>query len=159
MKKLVILFSFILFSLNGFTQTTEDSTTISNIELNKVFSAIDTLVEQDSIKTVLINDLNNQIKLYQTLSQQDSILLNTKDRQMVILNETIDLYDERLKKVDKWYNKAWVGIIEGMALTTLSSWIVKNEEIFPELFLILLKYSNFEVASNSVSSVFLFFSI
>ena len=126
MKKLVILFSFILFSLNGFTQTTEDSTTISNIELNKVFSAIDTLVEQDSIKTVLINDLNNQIKLYQTLSQQDSILLNTKDRQMVILNETIDLYDERLKKVDKWYNKAWVGIIEGMALTTLSSWIIKN---------------------------------
>ena len=126
MKKLVILFSFILFFLNGFTQTTEDSTTISNIELNKVFSAIDTLVEQDSIKTVLINDLNNQIKLYQTLSQQDSILLNTKDRQMVILNETIDLYDERLKKVDKWYNKAWVGIIEGMALTTLSSWIVKN---------------------------------
>ena len=126
MKKLVILFSFILFFLNGFTQTTEDSTTISNIELNKVFSAIDTLVEQDSIKTVLINDLNNQIKLYQTLSQQDSILLNTKDRQMVILNETIDLYDERLKKVDKWYNKAWVGIIEGMALTTLSSWIIKN---------------------------------
>tara|TARA_R110000868_G_scaffold9378_1_gene46884 strand:- start:26 stop:415 length:390 start_codon:yes stop_codon:yes gene_type:complete len=126
MKKLVIFFSFILFSLNGFTQTTEDSTTISNIELNKVFSAIDTLVEQDSIKTVLINDLNNQIKLYQTLSQQDSILLNTKDRQMVILNETIDLYDERLKKVDKWYNKAWVGIIEGMALTTLSSWIIKN---------------------------------
>ena len=126
MKNLVIFFSFILFSLNGFTQTTEDSTTISNIELNKVFSAIDTLVEQDSIKTVLINDLNNQIKLYQTLSQQDSILLNTKDRQMVILNETIDLYDERLKKVDKWYNKAWVGIIEGMALTTLSSWIIKN---------------------------------
>ena len=126
MKNLVIFFSFILFSLNGFTQTTEDSTTISNIELNKVFSAIDTLVEQDSIKTVLINDLNNQIKLYQTLAQQDSILLNTKDRQMVILNETIDLYDERLKKVDKWYNKAWVGIIEGMALTTLSSWIIKN---------------------------------
>lgn len=126
MKNLVIFFSFILFSLNGFTQTTEDSTTISNIELNKVFSAIDTLVEQDSIKTVLINDLNNQIKLYQTLSQQDSILLNTKNKQIVILNETIDLYDERLKKVDKWYNKAWVGIIEGMALTTLSSWIIKN---------------------------------
>ncbi len=126
MKNLVIFFSFILFSLNGFTQTTEDSTTISNIELNKVFSAIDTLVEQDSIKTVLINDLNNQIKLYQTLSQQDSILLNTKNKQIVILNETIDLYDERLKKVDKWYNKSWVGIIEGMALTTLSSWIIKN---------------------------------
>lgn len=126
MKKLVIFFSFILFSLNGFTQTTEDSTTISNIELNKVFSAIDTLVYQDSVKSVLINDLTNQLNLYKTLSQQDSILLETKNKQMVILNETIELYDKRLKKVDKWYNKAWVGIIEGMALTTLSSWIVKN---------------------------------
>ena len=45
---------------------------------------------------------------------------------MAILNETIILYDKRLKKVDKWYNKAWVGIIEGMALTTLSSWVIKN---------------------------------
>tara|TARA_R110002153_G_scaffold63785_2_gene171045 strand:+ start:4402 stop:4791 length:390 start_codon:yes stop_codon:yes gene_type:complete len=126
MKNLVILFSFILLSFTSFLQVIEDSTTISNEELKKVFNAIDTLVEQDSIKTVLINDLNNQIKLYQTLSQQDSILLNTKDKQIVILNETIDLYDERLKKVDKWYNKAWVGIIEGMALTTLSSWIIKN---------------------------------
>ena len=126
MKNLVILFSFILLSFTSFLQVIEDSTTISNEELKKVFNAIDTLVEQDSIKTVLINDLNNQIKLYQTLSQQDSILLNTKDKQIVILNETIDLYDERLKKVDKWYNKAWVGIIEGLALTTLSSWIIKN---------------------------------
>ena len=126
MKKLVILFSFILFSLNGFTQTTKDSTTISNQELEEVFKAIDTLIHQDSVKTVLINDLTYQLSLYKTLSQQDSILLETKNKQIVILNETIDLYDERLKKVDKWYNKAWVGIIEGMALTTLSSWIIKN---------------------------------
>jgi hypothetical protein len=126
MKKLIILFSFILFSLTTFSQVTDDSTTISNIELNKVFSAIDTLVYQDSVKSVLINDLTNQLNLYKTLSQQDSILLKTKNKQMVILNETIELYDKRLKKVDKWYNKSWVGIIEGMALTTLSSWIVKN---------------------------------
>ena len=77
------------------------------------------MVEQDSIKTVLINDLNNQIKLYQTLAQQDSILLNTKDRQMVILNETIDLYDERLKKVDKWYNKPSVSAAAGVLGTIL----------------------------------------
>ena len=101
MKKLVIFFSFILLSFT-------------------------TLIHQDSVKNVLINDLTYQLSLYKTLSQQDSILLETKNKQIVILNETIDLYDERLKKVDKWYNKAWVGIIEGMALTTLSSWIIKN---------------------------------
>ncbi len=126
MKKLIILFSFVLLSFTNFSQTVEDSTTISNQELEKVFKAIDTLVYQDSIKNVLINDLKKQVNLYNTLTIQDSVLLATKNKQIVILNETIDLYDERLKKVDKWYNKPWVGILEGMALTTLSSWIIKN---------------------------------
>mgnify|MGYP003626949755 FL=1 len=126
MKKLVIFFGFILFSFTTFSQVTDDSTTISNTELNEVFKAIDTLVKQDSLKTVLINDLTNQINLYHTLTIQDSLLLGYKNKQMAILNETIILYDKRLKKVDKWYNKAWVGIIEGMALTTLSSWVIKN---------------------------------
>ena len=126
MKKLVTFFGFILFSFTTFSQVTDDSTTISNTELNEVFKAIDTLVKQDSLKTVLINDLTNQINLYHTLTIQDSLLLGYKNKQMAILNETIVLYDKRLKKVDKWYNKAWVGIIEGMALTTLSSWVIKN---------------------------------
>ena len=80
MKKLVILFSFILFSLTTFSQVTDDSTTISNLELEEVFKAIDTLVYQDSVKTVLINDLKNQINLFQTLSEQDSVLLGYKDK-------------------------------------------------------------------------------
>lgn len=126
MKKLVILFSFILLSLTTFSQVVDDSTTISNQELEEVFKAIDTLVQQDSLKTVLINDLKTQINLYQSLSSQDSILLGYKDKQIGILNETIVLYDDRLKKVDKWYNKPWVGFILGCATITTSSWIVKN---------------------------------
>ena len=126
MKKLVILFSFILLSLTTFSQVTDDSTTISNQELEEVFKAIDTLVYQDSVKTVLIGDLKKQVNLHDILTIQDSVLLITKDKQIVILNETIDLYDERLNKVDKWYNKPWVGILEGVALTTLSSWVIKN---------------------------------
>ena len=126
MKKLVILFSFILFSLTTFSQVTDDSTTISNTELEEVFKAIDTLVYQDSIKTVLINDLKNQIGLHQTLTNQDSVLLMYKDRQIDLLNREILLYDDRLKKVDKWYKKPWVGFIAGCATVTLSSWVIKN---------------------------------
>ena len=126
MKKLVILFSFILFSLTTFSQVTDDSTTISNLELEEVFKAIDTLVYQDSVKTVLINDLKNQVNLFQTLSEQDSVLLGYKDKQIGILNETINLYDDRLKQVDKWYKKPWVGFIAGCETVTLSSWVVKN---------------------------------
>ena len=103
-----------------------ESTTISNEELSKVFDAIDTLVYQDSVKTVLIRDMEYQIRNYEFLSSQDSLLLNYKNRQINILNEEIVLYDNRLKKVDKWYNKPWVGFVAGCATITLSSWIVKN---------------------------------
>ena len=49
-----------------------------------------------------------------------------KDRQINLLNREILLYDDRLKKVDKWYKKPWVGFIAGCATVTLSSWVVKN---------------------------------
>ena len=103
-----------------------DSTTISNAELEKVFDAIDTLIYQDSVKTVLIRDMEYQIRNYEFLSSQDSLLLYYKNKQINILNEEILLYDKRLKKVDKWYNKPWVGFVAGCATITLSSWIVKN---------------------------------
>ena len=33
------------------------------------------------------------------------------------MNEQIKLYDNRLKQVDKWYNKRWVGYVMGTATT------------------------------------------
>ena len=126
MKKLIVLFSLVLLTFSSFSQTTDDSTTISNAELEEVFNAIDVLTKQDSVKTVLINDLKNQINLYQTLSKQDSILLDYKNKQISILKETVTLYDDRLKQVDKWYKKPWVGFISGVATVSLSSWIIGN---------------------------------
>jgi len=125
-KKLIVLFSLVLLTFSSFSQITDDSTTISNVELEEVFNAIDVLTKQDSVKTVLINDLKNQINLYQTLSKQDSILLDYKNKQISILKETVTLYDDRLKQVDKWYKKPWVGFISGVATVSLSSWIIGN---------------------------------
>jgi len=116
-----------LLSFNLYAQTSEkDSTTISNAELEEVFDAIDTLLYQDSIKTVLIEDLQVQIRNYENLTNTDSLLLIYKQRQIDLLGREIELYDDRLKKVDKWYKKPWVGFIVGCATTTLSSWIVYN---------------------------------
>ena len=126
MKKLIVLFSLVLLTFSSFSQITDDSTTISNVELEEVFNAIDVLTKQDSVKTILINDLKNQINLYQTLSKQDSLLLDYKNKQISILKETVTLYDDRLKQVDKWYKKPWVGFISGVATVSLSSWIIGN---------------------------------
>ena len=113
-------------SINVFSQTKSDSVLIPRTELTKVFSAIDTLTAQDSIKTILISDLKLQITNYETLSKQDSLLLLYNARQIGLLENEIKLYDDRLKVVDKWYKKPWVGFIIGVATITTSSWIVKN---------------------------------
>jgi hypothetical protein len=125
MKK-ILLVLLLMVSINCFSQTESDSVLIPRIELDEVFNAIDTLMEQDSIKNVLISDLKLQINNYKSLSRQDSLILLYNTRHIELLNTEIKLYDDRLKKVDKWYNKPWVGFILGAATITTSSWIVSN---------------------------------
>lgn len=116
----------ILFSTGVYSQVSQDSVKVSKVDLEEVFLAIDTLEQQDSVKTILIKDLNLQLSNYKTLSMQDSTIINFKNVQIDLLGEQIKLYDDRLKKIDKWYNKPWVGFVAGCATITLSSWVVHN---------------------------------
>ena len=92
MKKVLFILLAVV-SLSCFSQT-DETVTIPQDELNEFFLAIDTLTTQDSIKTLLIRDLEFQIINYKTL-----------------------VNDNRLKIVDKWYNKRWVGTVIGIAGT------------------------------------------
>jgi hypothetical protein len=113
-------------SFSVFSQTENDSVLIPRVELERVFNSIDTLTIQDSIKTELINEFTLQLKNYEMLTNQDSILLMYQNRQINLLNTEIQLYDDRLKHVDKWYRKPWVGFVVGVATISTSSWIVSN---------------------------------
>ena len=125
MKK-ILLVLLLTISFNCFSQTENDSILIPRIELNEVFDAIDELTKQDSIKNALISDLKLQVNNYRLLAKQDSMILNYHNRQIELLNIEIKLYDDRLKKVDKWYNKPWVGFVVGAATITTSSWVLSN---------------------------------
>ena len=97
----------------------QDTLRIPQTELEEFFLALDTLRTQDSIKTVLISDLEAEIILYNRLAQQDSLLLAYKNTEIQLLNERIVIYDERLQQVDKWYNKPSVGLAGGFLGTIL----------------------------------------
>ena len=97
----------------------QDTLRIPAEELEEFFLALDTLRTQDSIKTVLISDLETEIILYNRLAQQDSLLLAYKNTEIQLLNERITIYDERLQQVDKWYNKPSVGLAGGFLGTIL----------------------------------------
>ncbi len=117
-----ILFTLLTFiTLNCYSQ---DIVQIPQEELNQFFLSIDTLRQQDSIKTILISDLELQLKNYTLLTQQDSLILNYKNQEIFILKDQIKLYDDRLNQVDKWYKKPWVGIVSGVVGTLITIHII-----------------------------------
>ena len=97
----------------------QDTLRIPAVELEEFFLALDTLRIQDSIKTVLISDLETEIILFEKISQQDSLIIAYKNKEIELLNERIILYDERLNQVDKWYNKPIIGVTGGFLGTLL----------------------------------------
>jgi hypothetical protein len=88
-----IIFIFLLMSKFSFSQ---DTISIPQSELNQFFQAVEDLEYQDSLKTVLIQDLEYQIKNY----------------------------EDRLRKVDKWYKKPWIGFVAGTLTTVLTIHVI-----------------------------------
>tara|TARA_R110000796_G_scaffold69853_1_gene159046 strand:+ start:225 stop:635 length:411 start_codon:yes stop_codon:yes gene_type:complete len=117
----VFLLLLVLITLKGYSQ---DTIQIPQEELNNFFLSVDTLKEQDSIKTILISDLELQIKNYSLLSNQDSLILSYKNQEVDLLNYQIKLYDNRLKQVDKWYKKPWMGVVSGVVATLITIHVI-----------------------------------
>ena len=120
MKKLLFLFATII-SLNCFAQ--DKTVHIKQSELNEFFFAIDTLKQQDSLKTILITDLELQLTEYKTLSLQNDTIILLKNNEIVELNTQINLYHERLKITDRWYNKRWFGVVVGVVGTSTAIYL------------------------------------
>ena len=117
----VFLLLLVLITLKGYSQ---DTIQIPQEELNNFFLSVDTLKEQDSIKTILISDLELQIKNYSLLSNQDSLILSYKNQEIDLLRYQIKLYDDRLKQVDKWYKKPWMGVVSGVVATLITIHVI-----------------------------------
>jgi len=114
---LAIVIMFIVACVIPKNACAQDTVSIPQSELEEFFHALDTLEQQDSIKTILIEELELQIINYKSLAIQDSTLSLYRTQEIDLLNEQIILYDNRLKVVDKWYNKRWVGTLIGVVGT------------------------------------------
>jgi hypothetical protein len=120
MKKILFILASVI-SLNCFAQ--DKIVKIPQSELDAFFLAVDTLQYQDSIKTILISDLELQLVEYKTLSLQNDTLLKLKSDEIILLNDQIKLYEDRLKITDKWYNKRWFGVVCGVVGTSTAIYL------------------------------------
>tara|TARA_A100001201_G_scaffold51449_1_gene51040 strand:- start:7169 stop:7561 length:393 start_codon:yes stop_codon:yes gene_type:complete len=96
---------------------------IPQSELDAFFLAVDTLQYQDSIKSVLIADLELQLLNKTNLNFTNETIILNQNSEIKLLNDQIKLYADRLKITDKWYNKRWFGIVIGVAGTSTAIYL------------------------------------
>jgi len=96
---------------------------IPQSELDAFFLAVDTLQYQDSIKTVLIAELELQLQNKTNLEFTNKTILLNQTYEIEMLNEQIELYEDRLKITDAWYNKRWFGIVCGVVGTSTAIYL------------------------------------
>ena len=110
MRLILVLFLTML----SFATSAQDTIPVPQVELDGIIEAIDTLVEQDSINNLIIISLESEIKLFETIIKQDSLVIAYKQEQIALLESQIELYDDRLNQVDKWYDKRPFGVVIGV---------------------------------------------
>tara|TARA_R110001583_G_scaffold13766_4_gene58709 strand:- start:9202 stop:9579 length:378 start_codon:yes stop_codon:yes gene_type:complete len=120
MKNLLFLLATII-SLNCFSQ--DKIVKIPQSELDEFFLALDTLEYQDSIKTVLIADLEMHLLNKTHLNFKNETILMNQEFEIEHLNDQIKLYEDRLKITDAWYNKRWFGVIVGVVGTSTAIYL------------------------------------
>jgi len=98
----------------SFAVPAQDTIPVPQIELDGIIEAMDTLVEQDSINNLIILSLETEVRLFETIIKQDSLVLAYKQEQINLLESQIELYDDRLNHVDKWYDKRPFGVVIGV---------------------------------------------
>ena len=96
---------------------------IPQSELDAFFLAVDTLQYQDSIKTILIADLELQLLNKTNLNFKNETIILNQNSEIELLNDQIKLYADRLKITDKWYNKRWFGVVVGVAGTSTAIYL------------------------------------
>ena len=98
-----------------------EGTCLSEEETINITNSLKSLEYRDSTNTIIISNLNDQIKLYMEQHANDSLLISLNERKSVLLNDKIKLYDELIKEVKpKWYENKWLWFTIGI-LTTAGS--------------------------------------
>ena len=104
-----------------------EGTCLSDEQTINITNSLKELEHKDSTNTLIIGNLNDQIKLYIEQHANDSLLISLNKEKSLLLNDRIKLYDELIKEVKpKWYENKWLWFTIGV-LTTAGSIKIAGE--------------------------------
>ena len=95
-----------------------EGTCLSEEETINITNSLKEFEFKDSTNTVIISNLNDQIKLYIEQHANDGLLVGLNKQKSFLLNERIKLYNELVKEVKpKWYENKWLWFTIGIFTT------------------------------------------
>ena len=104
-----------------------EGTCLSEEQTINITNSLKELEHKDSTNTLIIGNLNDQIKLYLEQHANDSLLIDLNMQKSVLLNDRIKLYNELVKEVKpKWYENKWLWFTLGV-MTTAGSIKIAGE--------------------------------
>jgi len=114
MKKIlsIILSLSLLFSQATYEFTEE--------EVMELYNSIQELEQSDSLNIQIIDNLEEQLKLYEQQIENDSLMFDQYKYQLELKDEIIDEISP------KWYEHRYLWFISGAITILASSWVVGN---------------------------------
>ena len=98
-----------------------EGTCLSEDEAINLANSLKSLEHRDSTNTIIISNLNDQIKLYMEQHANDSLLISLNEQKSILLNDRIKLYDDLIKEVKpKWYENKWLWFTIGVVTTAVT---------------------------------------
>ena len=95
-----------------------EGTCLSDEQTVNITNSLKELEHKDSTNTLIISNLNDQIKLYMEQHANDSLLIDLNIQKSKLLDNRIKLYDELIKEVKpKWYENKWLWFTIGVVTT------------------------------------------
>ena len=127
MKKILILVILsISFACMSQTVTKRD-TCFTQGEVVKIANKMLEYQHNDSTKTIILNEQSYQIAQYKMLRENDSLIMNSYQQQISLLNERVDIYKQFQRDTKKrWYDSKVIWYFAGVGTMVLTSYVLSN---------------------------------
>jgi|TARA_B100001094_G_scaffold310616_1_gene345390 hypothetical protein len=112
---IVFLFSVLL------GQTEEETITLPKTDVIEWANRLQGFEKADSLSTIAISDLESVVFKLEENAFMDSLIIEKRELQILLLKETNELYKDKVKLVKpKWHENKWLWFVYGVGATAIS---------------------------------------
>ena len=114
-------FIYIVFLFSVLLGQTEDTITLPKADVIEWANRLQGFEKADSLSQIAISDLESVVLKLEENAYMDSLIIEKRQLQMLLLKETNELYKDKVKLVKpKWHENKWLWFGYGVSATAVS---------------------------------------